>query len=80
MKLITGDKLTAAQRVEVLHVFLNRWTIENRARVTRTLGRDVPTSDPVSDDEWIRTHAFDFTKAGRLSRRSNYAYPAYMAD
>jgi hypothetical protein len=35
----------------------------------------------VSDDEWIRAHAFHFVRNGsRLAENCKHAEPAYMAD
>ena len=76
-KLIKGDRLTDAQRRQVLAAFIYRLTFENQrehpAQVKRAGGKVT-----MSDDQWIREHAFRFTKSGRLSGR--YAEPQYMAE
>ena len=91
--LIRGDKLTPAQRAEVLRVFVHRWTHEN---ARQTYGGRCPgcVQSPmkangawhqnhapiVSDDEWIASHAFHFIANGsRLNARRHHAEPAYMA-
>jgi len=39
-----------------------------------------PTIPLQTDEQWLKTHAFHVTKAGRLSERHNHAEPGYMAD
>ena len=39
-----------------------------------------PTVPLQSDAEWLKEHAFWFTKAGRLDSRKRHAEPAYMCE
>lgn len=45
-------------------------------------GHQHPTIPLISDDQWIREHAFHFTNDGRLSTRGegSHAMPAYLAQ
>ncbi len=78
--LIRGDKLSAKVRQHVLAAFIYRWTVENPNRefVWRKLAK--PTMPLISDEQWLREHAFHVTKAGQLDDRVHHAEPAYMAD
>lgn len=65
----------------VLNAFGYRWTTENHDRARYWLGLRAPTMDSISDTQWLADHAFNFIKDGsRLSFRSKYAEPVYMAD
>lgn len=64
MQLISGSKLSDAQRREVLAVYVHR---------------HLDTTSK-SDAEWIAKHAFYITKAGRLSRKHNHCEPAFLAE
>jgi hypothetical protein len=76
-KLVRGDKLTDAQRRQVLNAFIYRLTFENQrqhpAQVKQAGGRVT-----MSDGQWIREHAFRFTKSGQLSGR--WAEPHFLAE
>jgi hypothetical protein len=63
-KLIRGDRLTTDQRRQVLAAFVYRHL----------------DTTSLNDDDWLRKHAFYFTKAGRLAVVPKYAEPHYMAD
>jgi hypothetical protein len=76
-KLIRGDRLTDAQRRQVLVAFVYRLTYENQKEHPSAV-RQTGGKVQMSDDQWIREHAFRFTKSGRLSGR--YAAPVYMAE
>jgi len=43
-------------------------------------GHQHPTVPLISDDQWIREHAFHFTNDGRLHPRQRHAEPAYLAQ
>ena len=80
--LIKGQDLTTAQRAEVLAAYLYRWTKENPRRVE--MWRKVqgqPTMALISDEEWLRDHAFHFVKDGsRLMANRQHAEPACLAE
>lgn len=92
--LILGSKLNPSQRQLVLDAFIYRWTIENahRKRVYRCPHCDLdnfrfdnlecrqrhPTVALVSDEKWLKAHAFHFTKDGsRLRRDRHHAEPNF---
>jgi hypothetical protein len=84
VKLTRGTELTRAQRAEVLRTYVHRWTIENHTPMLERLlygptFRGTPVAT-ITDTEWIDTHAFWITKAGRLAANRRYAEPAYMAE
>lgn len=81
--LIRGNELNEAQRRLVLAAFGYRWTTDNKERATRWLGRagGVPRIPLVTDDQWLKDHAFHFVKDGsRMMATRHHAEPAYMAD
>jgi hypothetical protein len=79
--LIKGYRLNDRQRRDVLNVFGYRWTVENMPRAKLWTGKPWPTVTPVTDEQWLRDHAFHFVKSGtRLKAGRHYAEPAYMAD
>lgn len=73
--LVKGERLTLAQRRQVLEAFGYRWTIENERRARQWLGS---IAAPISDDEWIRLHAFHCTESGAIILR--HAEAARLAD
>lgn len=75
--LITGDKLLPKTRQQVLAAYLYRLTTENGYPKNNPCGATVPA---ISDEEWLRTHAFYVTRNGRLDRRYNRCEPAFLAD
>jgi hypothetical protein len=77
MKLITGDKLPQAARAEVLRAFIYRPTTENGYPKRNPRGARVAA---VTDAEWLKTHAFYVTNAGKLAKNRNHAVPARLAD
>lgn len=80
--LIKGDKLNQEQRKQVLESFGYRWTSDNRRREDWWRGiKGQPTMPLVSDDQWLKEHAFHFTSDGkRLKARPRYCEPAYLAE
>jgi hypothetical protein len=79
--LIRGDRLNDRQRALVLSAFVHRWTIENRrGDFYRRFPKLKPTCAPVSDRDWIDSHAFHFVKDGsRLMFNRHHAEPHYLA-
>ena len=77
--LTPGDKLSGETRRAILAAFPFRWTVENRSRAAAALGGPLSIA-PISDAEWLRTHAFRINRDGSLSRRARYAEPAYLAQ
>lgn len=78
-KLIQGKCLSDRQADMVLNAYGYRWTKQNAARAKNWRGRHgAPTIPLVSDEEWLREHAFRFTNDGKTLMRG-YAQPAYMA-
>jgi hypothetical protein len=75
--MIEGKDLTPLQRSEVLATFIYRWTADNHRREqawSLVPEKNRPTIALISDDEWLRTHAFYFVADGsRLSMRRRYA-------
>ena len=72
---IRGDHLGSKLRAEVLGAYIYRWTTGNERRQEVYSGIGAPSLPPVSDDEWLRTHYFEVTKRGELSRRTRRAEP-----
>jgi hypothetical protein len=83
MKLITGDKLTDAQRQEALRRFIYRHTIENQSQERRLLacsGFKPSSIPPTSDGQWLTDHAFYIRKDGQLASKPNHCEPASLAS
>lgn len=82
--LIRGDKLNDHQRRYVLNAFIYRWTSDSphRERVYATAAIcQRPTAAMVTDAQWLKAHAFHFTKDGtRLMANRSHAEPAFMAE
>ena len=79
-RLIKGEYLTPEQRRLVLSAFIHRDTIESpwTDDARRVGGRTV---ERVSDNVWIRQHAFWFNNNGlNLDGRHDHCEPSYMAD
>ena len=77
MKLTRGDKLTPEQRAAVLRVYVYRLTTENGYAQRNPCRARVPA---ISDEQWLREHAFYVTKDGHLSNRHGHCEPAYLAE
>ena len=72
MTLIKGESLTHRQRMQVLSAFVHRNTIEHPFQLAG--------GTPVTDTEWINTHAFYFVADGsRLSNKHRHCEPHYLA-
>lgn len=71
---IQGSKLSPRLQARVLSMYVNRWTHENRHNVHPSVR---PTMPPVSDQEWLASHAFYLTVTGDLDRRHHHAEPYY---
>lgn len=79
--LIKGKDLTGRQREQVLGAYIYRWTTGNSRRLQMWRGLMQPTIPLISDDEWIRDHAFHFVLNGsRLTANHRHAELACMAD
>lgn len=78
--LIRGDHLNQRQKQQVLGAFVHRWTTGNTHRESVYKGRK-PRIPLISDSQWLKEHAFHFTKDGsRLMANRHYAEPAFMAE
>lgn len=93
MRIIRGDRLSAPLRAEVLARYVHRWTHENARQSYRgecpacAQSPDRPREawhayhlPLISDQEWLRAHAFRVTKSQRLDQRSRWALPALFAE
>jgi hypothetical protein len=82
--LLKGDKLNSSQRQQVLSAFGYRWTKENETRARswyKSSGFHPPMTALQTDDQWLKEHAFHFTKDGsRLAGNRKYAEPSFMAE
>jgi hypothetical protein len=80
--IVRGDKLPPKLQREVLAMYVYRWTVDNTQRERAWNGiAGQPTIPLITDDQWLREHAFFVTKCGTLDKRRNHhAQPAYMAD
>ena len=74
MKLIRGDRLTEAQRADVLRRFVHR--------NTGTFRRHDQAETPLyqTDAEWLAAHAFYIRADGALSNKHGHCEPYYMAN
>jgi len=79
MKPTRGENLTPKQIAQVKAAFLYRWTIENKDSEAWAY-ISTPRIPLVTDEEWIKEHAFYFRKDGQLSRKHTSCVPVYMAD
>ena len=77
MRLITGDKLSADLKQQVLRAFVYRLTIENGYPKRNPCGAKVPA---VSDEIWLKEHAFWVTNNNKLARNRKHAEPAFMVN
>lgn len=79
--IVRGDKLPEHLKREVLNSFIYRWTTGNTRRedVWKKI-KGQPRIPLISDEQWLREHAFHVMKDGRLSLRHHHAEPHYMAD
>ncbi len=79
--IIRGDRLNAELRAEVLNAYGYRWTHENEARARNWHFISArPTMALISDEQWLREHAFRVTVKGHLDKRIRHAMPAFFAD
>jgi hypothetical protein len=83
--LVRGDQLGESARRQVLAVFGYRWTVENEARArewSKRSGAIIPSRFArITDQEWLREHAFHVVKDGsRLMRNRSHAEPACLAE
>jgi len=76
MRLVPGHLLSGVQRKEVLAAFLYRNTLENPQGAKHT----GETLSPVSDDHWIKTHAFYIRNDGKLAKKPSYCEPYYLVS
>jgi len=77
MQLIRGDKLTVAQKEHVKRAYIYRLTIENGYPEKNPCNVRVPA---ITDEQWLKEHAFYITKSGELSAKHKHCEPAFMAD
>lgn len=79
--IIRGDRLPHHLKQRVLASFIYRWTSGNARRESVWRGiSGKPRIPLISDEQWLREHAFHVTKAGTLDARHHHAEPAFMAD
>ena len=82
--LIKGIALTPRQKEIVRNAFIYRWTSDNKQREyawANIKGR--PTIPLISDEQWIKEHAFYFKRNGvDLSNKKTevWAVPEYMTE
>lgn len=93
-RLISGYRLSASQRQQVLAAFVHRWTFENAkqtyggrcpACVQQRQRGGAPEVDGtpwhefhvplISDEQWLREHAFYIRKDGQLDARRAHCEP-----
>lgn len=80
-KLVRGDRLPSDLKREVLASYIYRWTSDNASRERAWRGiKGAPTIPLVSDEQWLREHAFHVTDRGTLDKRQKNAEPAYMTE
>ena len=80
-KLVRGDQLPSSLRRQVLARYVHRWTSDNPQREHAYRGYEgKPTIPLVSDEQWLREHAFYVTDRGTLDARRKHAEPAYMIE
>ena len=80
MRLIKGSELNQRQTEQVLNAFIYRWTSGNNAREhvwANIVGK--PTIPLVSDNEWLKDHAFWFINDGSRLAKRHHAEPVYMS-
>ena len=80
-KLVRGDQLPSNLRREVLSSYVYRWTSDNPQRERAWTGiKGAPTMPLVSDEQWLRDHAFYVTDRGTLDKKRKHAHPAYLIE
>jgi hypothetical protein len=81
-KLVRGDQLPSNLRREVLSRYVYRWTSDNPQRDRAWTGiKGAPTMPLISDEQWLRDHAFYVTDRGTLDKKRNkHANPAYLIE
>jgi hypothetical protein len=79
MKLIKGDDLNQTQTEQVLSAFIYRWTSDNNARERVWANISKPTIPLVSDNQWLKDHAFWFINDGSRLATRHHAEPVYMS-
>jgi hypothetical protein len=81
--LTIGSQLSPKLQREVLNAYVYRNTAENRrARPDLYAAGGLMESctvPPVTDQEWLASHAFNVTRNGTLDARKRHAEPAWMA-
>ena len=84
MPCVRGDKLSVEAHRQVLDRYVHRNTVENRRLNPRYAhwAEHVAgiTALPVSDEAWLKEHAFHVRADGRLDERYDHAEPACLAD
>ena len=76
--LIKGKDLTSRQAEMVKSAYVHRLTHENNYPAHNPCNATVK---PITDEQWIKDHAFHFIKDGsRLMANRNHCEPVYMAD
>jgi len=79
--LVRGDQLKPETKQAVLQAFVYRWTYDNHRREQAWKGIEgQPTIPLISDDQWLREHAFYVNRDGSLSNRHQHAEPHYFID
>jgi hypothetical protein len=80
--LIKGENLNETQKKLVLEAFGYRWTSDNRRRLDWWRGIEgQPTIPLVTDEQWLKGHAFHFTADGkRLKARPKYCEPVSFVE
>jgi len=76
-KLIKGENLTLNQIKQVKAAFVHRPTTENNYPKRNPYGIKIPA---VSDEQWVKEHAFYIDANGSLASKPNYCEPFYLAD
>lgn len=64
-----GDRLTYEGRKDALRRYVHRHTRDHKCSLT-------PFQD-ITDDEWLRQHAFPIRSDGRIDERHNHCMPHY---
>jgi len=76
-KLIKGENLNISQIRQVKAAFVYRLTTENGYPRRNPCGATVPA---ITDQEWIKQHAFYIKRDGSLAAKPANCEPVYMAE
>lgn len=77
--LIRGDQLPENARRQVLAAYVYRWTHDNKERKRAwSCAGGTPSMPLISDDQWLKEHAFHVTRSGDLDARYRHAEPAFL--